>query len=415
MPRKSLPSYRLHKPSGQARVILNGKHVYLGKYKSDESMKKYARLIAELALPAEIGPTQVDADTLKPTLLVSEMIVHYVKFAERYYSFEGKPTKEFQGMLDAVAPLNELYAETFVGEFGPTKLKALQAHLVSLGLCRTEVNRRIGRIKRVFKWAVSEELVDPRVLEGLRSVNGLRYGRTDAKEVDPVEPVAECWVEQTIPFVSPPVAAMIRLQLLTGMRPGEVLAMRPCDIDRSGETWIYEPHRHKNRWRGHRRLVPLGPQAQETIRPFLNRDDSEYLFSPAEAETWRNEQRAKERDRKTPVYPCELRNRSRRKKLAAQKRRSRPLGKCYTTDSYRQAVTYGIDKANKKRQDQEGDHPEIPHWFPNQLRHTFATRIRKLHGVEAAQVGLGHARTNIVDIYAEKNLEMIIDIAKKAG
>ena len=50
MPRRTghVPSYRLHKPSGQARVIINGRHVYLGPYGSEESREKYARLVAEL-------------------------------------------------------------------------------------------------------------------------------------------------------------------------------------------------------------------------------------------------------------------------------------------------------------------------------------------------------------------------------
>mgnify|MGYP000483319217 CR=1 FL=1 len=49
------------------------------------------------------------------------------------------------------------------------------------------------------------------------------------------------------------------------------------------------------------------------------------------------------------------------------------------------------------------------------IRHTYATRIRRSHGVEAAQLGLGHARTNIVDIYAEKNLSLLIELAKTGG
>jgi len=31
MPRQSVPSYRLHKLSGQGRTIINGRHIYLGK------------------------------------------------------------------------------------------------------------------------------------------------------------------------------------------------------------------------------------------------------------------------------------------------------------------------------------------------------------------------------------------------
>ena len=46
MPRNNghVPAYRLHKPSGQARVIINHEHIYLGKFGSAESREKYARL-----------------------------------------------------------------------------------------------------------------------------------------------------------------------------------------------------------------------------------------------------------------------------------------------------------------------------------------------------------------------------------
>ncbi len=49
MPRKPgpAPAYRLHKPSGQVRVIVGGDHIYLGRYGATESREKYARVIAE--------------------------------------------------------------------------------------------------------------------------------------------------------------------------------------------------------------------------------------------------------------------------------------------------------------------------------------------------------------------------------
>jgi hypothetical protein len=49
MPRRNghVPAYRLHKPSGQARVIVGGEHFYLGKYGSPESREEYARLVSE--------------------------------------------------------------------------------------------------------------------------------------------------------------------------------------------------------------------------------------------------------------------------------------------------------------------------------------------------------------------------------
>ena len=50
MPRLSpsaVPSYRLHKQSGQALVTLNGRDVLLGKHDSPDSRQEYNRVIAE--------------------------------------------------------------------------------------------------------------------------------------------------------------------------------------------------------------------------------------------------------------------------------------------------------------------------------------------------------------------------------
>ena len=52
MPRRKnlIPSYLRHKPSGQARVSINGQTIYLGKYGSKESKERYHRLLAEFCV-----------------------------------------------------------------------------------------------------------------------------------------------------------------------------------------------------------------------------------------------------------------------------------------------------------------------------------------------------------------------------
>jgi integrase len=113
---------------------------------------------------------------------------------------------------------------------------------------------------------------------------------------------------------------MIKLQRLTGMRPGEVVIIRRCDIDMTGDVWIYEPFDHKNRWRGHRKQIALGPEARRILTPYLDRAPQAFLFNPREAEAWRRENRPSYhgRERKTPIYPSEL---SRRQKLKEARRR----------------------------------------------------------------------------------------------
>lgn len=84
----------------------------------------------------------------------------------------------------------------------------------------------------------------------------------------------------------------------------------------------------------------------------------------------------------------------------------------YDTASYRRAVAYAVEMANKKRKQNE---PEIPAWFPLQLRHSKATEVRRHFGLDAAQSVLGHKNADVTQIYAEKNLQLAVQIAKETG
>ena len=151
MPRKKcIPAYRLHKPSGQVRVIIDCRHVYLGQYGSPESRETYARLIAERFTPAIKDRVLADASGF-PDLSINELLLRYVEFAERYYSKDGATTKEFVCMKEAMGPLRFLFGELPAREFGPRKLKAVRQHMLDADLSRGVINQRINRIKRIIK------------------------------------------------------------------------------------------------------------------------------------------------------------------------------------------------------------------------------------------------------------------------
>ena len=112
-------------------------------------------------------------------------------------------------MKDAIRPVRNLFGHTSASEFGPLALKSVRQHMIDVqDLSRGVINDRVNRIKRVFKWAVSEELIPPRIDEGLRTVAGLRYGRTTARETEPGKPAPDYAVESALPFVAPQVAAI---------------------------------------------------------------------------------------------------------------------------------------------------------------------------------------------------------------
>jgi hypothetical protein len=110
----------------------------------------------------------------------------YVEFAQGYYTKDGKPNQEFESIRYALRPLKQLYGHKQASQFGPRDLKTLRQQLIDRGLSRTYINNSTNRIKRMFKWAVSEELVPSSVYQALQTVTGLRYGRSEARETEPV-------------------------------------------------------------------------------------------------------------------------------------------------------------------------------------------------------------------------------------
>ncbi len=211
---------------------------------------------------------------------------------------------------------------------------------------------------------------------------------TSARESEPVRPVPDEHVDAIRPFVSRQIGAMIELQRLTGMRSGEVAAMRGRDIDMAGKLWTYRPDQHKSKHRGHTRVVELGPRAQGVIRPFLRSELDAFLFSPQDA--------TRERHAEAPTHRREDQKPNPRKT-------DREIGDHYTSASYRRAIQRACDRA------------DISKWHPHQLRHLAATRLRKQDGIEPARLLLGHTSIVTAAIYAEVDRAKAQELVAKIG
>lgn len=174
MPRPNrIPSYRLHRPSGRAVVTLNGKDIYLGAFNTPESNAEYQRVIGEwLAQPLAAAGGVRDGG---PS--VAEIMVAYLEHAKNYYrDADGNCTSGYDAVRYSLLSLEAVYARTPAAEFGPLSLKAVRQKMIENGITRRVINDRIGQIKRMFKWASSEELIPPSVFHGLSCVEGLRKG-----------------------------------------------------------------------------------------------------------------------------------------------------------------------------------------------------------------------------------------------
>ena len=262
----------------------------------------------------------------------------------------------------------------------------------------------------MFKWAASEQLIPVAVVEGLKTVDGLQVGRTNAAESEPVTPVAAEHVLATLPFLQPAVRAMVAVQLLTGVRPGEICRLRPEAINTSDDVWLFCPAAHKSRWRGKKRVVAIGPKAQALLARFTPPDPAEYYFSPRRVVDALHAARAAKRE--TKRYPShESRNVA--KRVVAPKRKA---GEKYTVTSYGQAIRRAVKRANWPFVEAGVEvECQIPDWHPNQLRHSRGTTVRHLYNLEAAQVVLGHAKANVTEVYAERDLRLAVKVASEIG
>ncbi|TWU27565.1 tyrosine-type recombinase/integrase [Bythopirellula polymerisocia] len=405
---KRVPTYRNHKASGQAIVEINGRHFYLGKFDSPESHEAYRRKIA-----AYLSQQELD-DTPLPSLRIDRLILKYFKFAKTYYVRNGKQTEEIVALRIALKRLRKMYGSTEAVKFGPKAFKTFRDSMIQEDLSRKYINDTTGRIKRMFKWGVAEELIPPAVFQALTAVPGLRKGRSGARETEKILPVPDDVVDATLPFLTEVVADMVRLQRLAGMRPAEVCILRPCDIDRSAEVWIYVPQWHKTEHADKERLIPLGPKCQEILQKYLDRNPDDYCFRPCDSERQRKAER--HANRKTPLR---YGNRPGTSIITLPKRTA---GEKYNTASYRRAIQRACDKAfphpkrsveltAQERQEWRSEH----RWAPNRLRHSAATEIRRKFGLEAAQVVLGHSAANVTQIYAEKDYELAVRVAREVG
>lgn len=221
------------------------------------------------------------------------------------------------------------------------------------------VNTALSYLKRMYRWAVLMGKVSHGTAGAVVLVPNMRAKSTDARQTDAIGPVALEDVERTQKKCGRILRDMIDVQWLSGMRPGEVCWMRPCDIEMSGAVWVYTPSRHKTQWRGRIRKIALGPKAQEIIRRYVTPQTTARLFQ-----------------RGGKPYTAEQ----------------------YRTDIRKAAALAGVEPFN-----------------PNQLRHAYATRVEKDFGAEAVRDILGHARLDEQRVYVQRSLDRAVEVAAKVG
>jgi integrase len=394
MPKASgtTPKYCKHKASGQAVVTLSGKDFYLGPHGTAVSKREYDRLVGEWMAAGRSLPND-DART-EPT--ITEICLDYIRKADQYYRKNGKHTNEYGNARSTLKELRTLYGSTAAKEFGPIAFKAFRQRLIDRKLRRTTINHYLLHVIGAFRYAVENEKLPVEIWQSLKAVERLRKGRSNAPESRRIKAVDDATVEATLPHLPVIIADMVRLQRATAMRPMEVCLIRPGDVDRSRDVWIYIPHTHKTEHHGRPRIIPIGTIGQRILAPYLLRSAESYCFSPAESV---EQQRRKKHLARTTPLSCGNRPGTNRKRKP-----KRTPGICYSSAVYGRCIA---DVCEAKI---------IPHWAPNQLRKLAATNIRKVCDLEAAQVILGHqSKSTTEGYYADPQVESAIEVDRKIG
>lgn len=374
------PAYRRHKSSNLAYVTIGGKPIYLGAYGSPESRRRYRAIIREWEDSA--GRAELPPLPLRRGCTVETLTASFLDFAKAEYRMDGESTSSYRKFRHIVRDLNAALGDYLADDVRSPDILALRSRWIAAGLSRGSVNDYISKTRQIFAWGMEQGLVDATTLVAV-TVKGLAVGRTEAQETEGVSAAVEEHVLAVAAKLGGVLEAMIRLQNVVGMRPGEVCRMRGGEIDRDGKVyvrkgkrmriiqlrdkngkpatcWVFQPGRFKTRHHGKTLAYVLGPKARLLLAPWLKDDPGEYLFP----------------SRQAPHY---------------------------STSSYNTRVRETCDALG------------VPRWSANMLRHSVSTYYDQQAGLLLASKIMGHARPETTLGYIEENLQEVYEMVEKHG
>lgn len=365
------PTYpRKAHASGQARIQVNGKVLYLGVFGSPESHLRYQQVLADWHAQ-QTAPVQLP-QTPRTVGQVLELFRTAARIGDRPTSRNEQA--HFKRLAELLAEFG--FADRQAAAFDVDCLEAFRRRLLDR-YSRRYAHRLVVRLRTVWRWAERKRLL---TASSWAALQVLKLGSGEVGS--PILPVPEEDLAATLAALNRIPRAMAELQLLTGARPGEICVLRPEMIDRRGDVWTADLGReHKSGWRGHRRTLYFGPKAQAIIAVFLDREPDRYLFEPTESlREW-----AVKYGRRLP------------------RNRKRPPGRRYSTETYAQAIEYACKRAG------------VPVWGPGRLRHNAASRLAAEFSPEVARTVLGHASLAITRVYVADDIQRVKDAMRRTG
>lgn len=377
MPRRAKFPPPITQCRGQARVRVAGRDHYLGRHGSPEAAAAYAALVSRLAAGLPPG-TPGGGAAAPPPVTVLDLVARYA--ADELASYPESSREPYQFRV-ALAPLLRLFGGTPAADFDAPALEALQAAMGSgAWLTPAErdelldarkptdwsarvVNRRVIRVRTLFRWAERRKLVPSGRWHELLTVPAIserdrRFRHRPRRKPASWEDVQKVAAE--LPRVG---RAMLLLQWWTGMRSGEVRTMLAGEVDTSGDVWVYSPAAHKMAYAGQQRHVGIGPEGRAVLAPWVDgKGPGDHVFPP-----------------------------------------SRSRGRTHYAESgYSQMVRRAAQRAGVEL-------------HPYQLRHAFKMRAERAAGAEGARAAMGHRHVSTGEHYGSVDRALAVEVARKVG
>lgn len=337
------PTY-LYKEKDKGRIFWRGKTRDLpGRYKSAESWAEFHRLSAIVQATGELPPM----DAMVGEITMAELGRRYLKAMRIKF---GPKSKEPDYLKYAVRDCNRLFRAMPVSQFQPPQLKAVRTKVLESGCVRRTANKRAQQLIRMIQWAVEEGLADPAQWQRLKAVEPIHQGQYGAVDRPKKTAVPAHQVEQVMEYLKPEHRAAVQILALTGMRTGELLAMRPQDVNMAGRHWLYTMQKHKTSNKTGETVIVIPEPATRILLERMPRD--------------------------------------------------------YTRPWFRHSSTW-LRIAVKRACERAG----VPHWHPHQLRHQFATVVTQQLDERVAQTLLRHHDPRMTARYITRSSEELIRLA----
>ena len=158
---------------GHAFIKIGGQQIWLGRYGQPHTQEMYDRLIGQWLANGRILPKAPPPEAAPQILTI---LAPYWRWAKERYT-----SSEVDTIKSALRIVEKLYGSLPALQFGPNALRAVRAEMIHTGWTRRQINRQISRVRALFRWAASHEMLPESIYNQLRTVEPLRRGEAPRK------------------------------------------------------------------------------------------------------------------------------------------------------------------------------------------------------------------------------------------